>query len=170
MGPREFPTHHILHAPPLTKHTCPAPPSRLRPNYPVAGARKRGLTLYCPESLPGPKAGRDLDKALKGGQKEDDLALTARPSSDPLKMTHHDPETRAPHLTCCSCSVRKLTSCFRLPPPFIGTSQAPPPPTNCLVSGIRWAAAAASVRAEDRASLIYPPPPGAMGGACLEGP
>lgn len=30
-------------------------------------------------------------------------------------MTHGDPKTRSPRLTCSSCSDRTLTSCFRLP-------------------------------------------------------
>lgn len=108
---------------PNTPHSLrPAPDSVLpnrapRPNYPVAGAPKGVLTLYCLQILLGPKAGNDLEEALKGGQKENDLARTARPRSDPLKMTRRDPKTRARHLTCCSCSVRKLTSCFRLSPP-----------------------------------------------------
>lgn len=115
------------------------------------------LTLYCPEILLGPKAGRDLEKAMKDGQKEDDLARTGRARSDPLKMTPRDPKTRAPRLTCCSCSVRKLTSCFRLPPIHWGF-RSPAPPTNSLAPGIRWAAAPASKGTEISTSLIYSPP------------
>lgn len=118
---------------PNTPHSLrPAPDSVLpnrapRPNYPVAGAPKGVLTLYCLQILLGPKAGSDLEEALKGGQKENDLARTARPRSDPLKMTRRDPKTRARHLTCCSCSVRKLTSCFRLPPPIHWDFTSPAP-------------------------------------------
>lgn len=130
LGPKEFRTHHILHAPPLAKDTFP--PSVLLicaapPHLPLRS--ERGVNSLLPGNSPCPKAGRDLEEALKGGQKGDDLACTARPRSDLLKMTHRDPKTKALYLTCCSCSVRKLTSCFRLPAPFIGT-QAPPLPTR----------------------------------------
>lgn len=111
-------------------HPPRSPFAQPRPNYPVDGAWKGVLTLYCPETLLGPKPGVDLEEALKDGQNEDDLARTARPRSDPLKMIHRDPKTRAPHLTCCSCSVRKLTSCFRLSP--IHWDFTSPAPTDQL--------------------------------------
>lgn len=157
LGLKEFRTHHVLHAPPLTKDTFP--PSVLLihaapPHLPLRS--ERGVNSLLPGNSPCLKAGRDLEEALKGEQKEDDLACTAWPRSDLLKMTHRDPKTRALHLTCCSCSVRELTSCFRLPAPFIGT-QAPPQPTNSLAPGIRRTAATAS-----RRTKTAPPRPQAL--------
>lgn len=151
-------------------HPPCSPFAQPRPNNPVDGARKGVLTLYSPETLLGPKAEGDLEEALKDGQNENDLARTARPRSDPLKMIHRDPKTRAPHLTCCSCSLRKLTSCFRLPPHSLGFFTSPAPINQLSGPWDRWAATPASTRAENSTSLIYSPPPAAMGGACLEGP
>lgn len=43
------------------------------------------------------------------------ILLLIQPGSGPRRMTRRDPETQAQLLTCSSCAVRKLTSCFRLP-------------------------------------------------------
>ena len=49
-----------------------------------------------------------------GGQKRNDLEL-GPDAPCPPRITHGDPQTRSPRLTCSSCSDRTLTSCFRLP-------------------------------------------------------
>lgn len=108
-----------------------------------------------------PESWERFGRGTEGWTERGDLACTARPRSDLLKMTHRDPKTKALYLTCCSCSVRKLTSCFRLPAPFIGT-QAPPLPTSSLALGIRRTAATASRRTEDSSSPHLLPAPQAL--------
>lgn len=101
----------------------PPPPLRmLRPNTTTLG-----VNSLLPGGFLGLGVAMNVEGVLDGRQKENNLAF-GPDSPCPPRMTHCDPETRAPVLTCCSRSHRKLTSCFRLPHSLGLRELRPPPP------------------------------------------
>lgn len=94
---------------PASPATPDAPPRQHKPP-----GSERDVNPSLPGAFLGLQAAMNLEGVPDGGQKENDF-VRGPDSPCPPSVTHCDPETRAPGLTCCSCSDCKLTSCFRLP-------------------------------------------------------